>query len=605
MLSSWKLVVGFGCIIARAAMQIGVTKYYPAYLTHPLYKFALSALSAIPYFLIMTAGTYSMTICLGMTGLMLGFFAYRAYSKWNATLERMKSHQERWRQTIESRTNKWEHILYKRMTRDVEKDGSKDDDDMDTFSIISSVSRWYAELESNADDDDADDAQSLFEDSDIDMDTDREQGRGFFRRMHNRIVNHGDHEAYILLGDRIRFGGQIDGQWMQPSPILARLFYERCLAQLAPHEVRLRNLCIDRLATLNDVPQQYTRAHGATHVDLTLVDIIEHIDIPINMDTDEEEGGSNESEDDDHENGDEDEDADEDEEEREVIRVLLQHVFDSEDDRDDSYDDDDEDVTSETGSTILSDLEIFPPRPEHEMNDPENVHSHGFQASLCDAVDMLRMKYGTHLHDQYQVQQTLSAIERALRWYRQNNKHVEQHMSNAMTTLRVITHTSEGSMYHERQRITEREALVLVWLRLQDICESETERCDILMHQLANNVDPETGDQHCSTGRLARIISALDGIDSEVQLKTSWSITRELNDLIPMLREQFFRTMVLHHERLAYERFENWDMTPLPQPIRNIHQRLLHYVDSQCVQRYPHVSPSILAQWLEPYLSAL
>jgi len=94
-----------------------------------------------------------------------------------------------------------------------------------------------------------------------------------------------------------------------------------------------------------------------------------------------------------------------------------------------------------------------------------------------------------------------------------------------------------GTADHSTLRISERRALDKVWARIKDLPETQREDASaILVTQLASGV--EQGSVVCSTGKIARIMSTLDGITEDPpSLKPMWAIREELGTMAARLRD--------------------------------------------------------------------
>jgi hypothetical protein len=113
--------------------------------------------------------------------------------------------------------------------------------------------------------------------------------------------------------------------------------------------------------------------------------------------------------------------------------------------------------------------------------------------------------------------------------------------------------TRAGGESHSRLNMRESEALDIVWRRLCQI-EDPTVRhsaIETLGKQLASGV--ESGFVVCSTGRIARAVTALDGVlESQDPARPLWALREELATLAAQTREDVLRAAA-PDARAAYE----------------------------------------------------
>lgn len=270
------------------------------------------------------------------------------------------------------------------------------------------------------------------------------------------------------------------------------------------------------------------------------------------------------------------------------FRVMMRVNTDVVDEPSSEADDDDDAIS------VISDFEY----------QPENVHSHGAQAMICDVVDKLRelvklAEGESHegvCHEVYS--EVLAKQERA-----DLSDKEKEVWGKAMRTLHVIM-SPEGKKTHPRQGCSEQEILALVYRRLQQLGEV-TDPIEILGQQLADNFDPtdRENEQFCPSGRFARIVSTLNGIDEAIPvIKTTEMILQELNDKVPKLRDEFMRAHVASELR---ERYSQWDGEAPDDALEAIQNLLREHVYHVCRKDYPHVKDEIFDEWMQSYLDNL
>lgn len=123
-----------------------------------------------------------------------------------------------------------------------------------------------------------------------------------------------------------------------------------------------------------------------------------------------------------------------------------------------------------------------------------------------------------------------------------------------LQSLSGLTHGTFG--------VSEIQALSLVWSKLQSIDDPtmRTNLIETLAQQLASAV--ELGNVVCSTGRIARIVSSLDGteIPGMKQLRTIETVREELGSLAAKTRDDHLK-LLSDTEKEAYESGETTDAT--------------------------------------------
>ena len=158
-----------------------------------------------------------------------------------------------------------------------------------------------------------------------------------------------------------------------------------------------------------------------------------------------------------------------------------------------------------------------PPPPPTIPSDGQNVHDHGVVAATRKTIDMLRSEQGTgasvdDIREAFDAVPDLSDAERA----------------RADMVLTSLT-TSE----HSRLGVSESEAVSLVYDRLRGTDHG----VETLAKQLASAI--EAGDVVCSTGKIARMVGALDGVcDDVTTAKPLWAVREELASLAHKVRER-------------------------------------------------------------------
>lgn len=170
------------------------------------------------------------------------------------------------------------------------------------------------------------------------------------------------------------------------------------------------------------------------------------------------------------------------------------------------------------------------PEPVFEVvysppGDPQNVHDHGVISSMKATVSKLK---------------------------KVNRKDVLG-LSWSPDAARVVAAVKKNATPHSTLGITELEALERVYGRLLQLGPAADAR-RILDDVLSTGV--ERGIVVCSTGRISRILGALEGVDPEVQAsKPLWAVRDELGTLAVKVREELSDTTGDYDEDLVREAF--------------------------------------------------
>jgi hypothetical protein len=107
---------------------------------------------------------------------------------------------------------------------------------------------------------------------------------------------------------------------------------------------------------------------------------------------------------------------------------------------------------------------------------------------------------------------------------------------------------------HSRLGVSQKDALGAVWARIHDPVNADNREGmkQTLVQMLASGVEHDV--PVCSTGRLMRIVGALDGADAEdiVRIRPAWAVQEELGTLSAKVREDVLAG-ASEPERRAYE----------------------------------------------------
>ena len=162
------------------------------------------------------------------------------------------------------------------------------------------------------------------------------------------------------------------------------------------------------------------------------------------------------------------------------------------------------------------------PRVRHILSDAQNVHDHALGASLRKfASDAVR-------EDDDDYDETYASVLDVVL-----NHGDDEERGDAYKVLESLSDAQ-----HSRLDMSERQALQTTWAKLRSLPEDIRRDAEgTLVKQLASGV--ESGDVVCSTGKIARIAGALDGISPDAPaLRPLWAVREELGALAARVRDK-------------------------------------------------------------------
>lgn len=173
-----------------------------------------------------------------------------------------------------------------------------------------------------------------------------------------------------------------------------------------------------------------------------------------------------------------------------------------------------------------------PRRRERRDIDYQNVHDGGVVAAVRTNIETLKKRVGDDITKR-SPQDTLDEVEVSLAVL------PPEKQLDARSVLRRLSsepHTGFGA--------SEKDVLSLVWTTIGEVENTDVRQnlIETLGLQLADSL--ENGLQVCSTGKISRIISAVEGVD-EVKVtatKPVWAINSELGSLAAKIREDYMQT---------------------------------------------------------------
>ena len=169
--------------------------------------------------------------------------------------------------------------------------------------------------------------------------------------------------------------------------------------------------------------------------------------------------------------------------------------------------------------------------------DKQNVHDHGVTAAVARSIEALREAAGEECNTPDGVDRAVEASVEAVLTADLSDvdsREAERIKSDALTVLDHLTET-----HHSTFGLSERQTLAAVWTSIAKTEDVEVRKGlqETLAKQLASAV--ERGNVVCSTGRISRIVSALEGTGLLVEggARPMWAVREELGSLAAKLRD--------------------------------------------------------------------
>lgn len=198
---------------------------------------------------------------------------------------------------------------------------------------------------------------------------------------------------------------------------------------------------------------------------------------------------------------------------------------------------DDGDTAAERNLPPTQRPRVAPPAAAHRL-DTQNVHDHAVVTSLKHNLKALASNLNEPValpKDHARIYGTLESV----RDYVLTGAALDsREKADALQTLDALskdTHSTMGA--------SEVDALRIVWTRIQGTRDKQTQENlkETLAKQLASGV--EKGHVVCSTGRIARIVGTLDGIEEAgaTQVRPLWAVKEEIASMAARVRDQVLR----------------------------------------------------------------
>jgi len=175
----------------------------------------------------------------------------------------------------------------------------------------------------------------------------------------------------------------------------------------------------------------------------------------------------------------------------------------------------------------LGDDLIFDPEtvdtPEHD--DPHNTHNSQVLSTIRDSLKKLKKSTTIKTDENTAISEIRKFIET------QTNQN-----SKTADALKSLDRVSQGTKTLLNTGMSEREALNLVWNRINTSNENSKTLKENLLDELADM--QEHGHTVCSTGRFTRIVDTLNVVDPEVNIKPTYAINEEMMGRAAKIRKE-------------------------------------------------------------------
>ena len=159
-------------------------------------------------------------------------------------------------------------------------------------------------------------------------------------------------------------------------------------------------------------------------------------------------------------------------------------------------------------------------------SDAQNVHDHGITSVTNHNI--LKLKETTNTRGMYN-----DVTEQV----RHNILEGEVSENTKLDALNVLDNLKDH--VHSTFNVSEKDALAMVWDRINKQPSAEIKRNlkDTLITQLASGM--EKGHVVCSSGKITRILSTLDGVENEQTARPMWVIKDEFANLASKIRDKY------------------------------------------------------------------
>ena len=176
------------------------------------------------------------------------------------------------------------------------------------------------------------------------------------------------------------------------------------------------------------------------------------------------------------------------------------------------------------------------------VSDPQNSHDHGVTKSLKTILEDLRRDVECNSGAREEIEAVL---------FSENLDMTDEEKAKALAVLDSLNQDAT----HSTLGVTEKDALGLVWSKVASL--ESPEASETLCKQLASGF--ERGSPVCSTGKIARIVSALDGVTPDTRITPMWAVREELGSLAAKIRTETLHG-VSDMQKAAYDRGDGADV---------------------------------------------
>lgn len=186
-------------------------------------------------------------------------------------------------------------------------------------------------------------------------------------------------------------------------------------------------------------------------------------------------------------------------------------------------------------------------QPPVIVSDSQNSHDHGVGACLKRRIDALKKETTDTDHARHDIEEVLLTGTMDMD---------DEEKARALAVLDTL-HTDHT---HSLFGVSEVDALGLVWTNIKNLGDDTVRHnaTETLCKQVASAY--ERGGVVCSTGKISRILSSLDGIDeTSPSTRPMWAIQEELGTLAAQVRGDVLASAP-ESRRVMYERGESLDL---------------------------------------------
>jgi len=194
-------------------------------------------------------------------------------------------------------------------------------------------------------------------------------------------------------------------------------------------------------------------------------------------------------------------------------------------------------------------------------NDSQNVHDHNLLDYAVTGINKLKNLYSensgnnSNLRDRIVSHLNESSLQ-------------EKQKQNVIS---VFNKMGTNNKKHSRLNVNELDLLGLTLNRIEDPVNknSKNNMIENLLLNMSSGVEKNT--PVCSTGRMMRVLGALDKTDSEniVELKPSWAVDEELSNIVSSIRDKNLQSSGENIQKKYDEGDEDEEIQNLINSIKN------------------------------------